>query len=65
MPNLKPSAATGKKRHKKEKKEPPNGTGKPADGARTGHAALREATVYIKDPRPASAFTSLYRIIFA
>ena len=31
------------------------GKGKPAERARTGHATLMEATVYTKDPRPASA----------
>ena len=35
---------------KSGKKKPPWGTGKPAEGERTGPAAFREAVVYTKDP---------------
>jgi len=54
----KPSAAWGKKRHKRDKKEPPRGT-IPAEGERsenpltprTGHAAFRVAYCIYKRPQ--------------
>ncbi len=49
---VKPSAAVGQEAAHQIKKneEPPWGTGKPAEGERTGPAAFREAVVYTKDP---------------
>ena len=57
--SLNPPLRWGKKRHKRFKKRAAKGQkDTPAEGERTGHAAFREASVYIKDPRPASASPS-------